>query len=251
MSSDGLVCTWALDNLSKPVEAVDLNKTAVVPDPQEVKDDTTKAFYRALANEFAVTSFAFQPGETKSIVVGTEEGNLFYGSKQDKAKKKEYIQKADVFRGHTGPLTSANFHPGGTTSFFGNLFLTSSMDWSVKLWELGNHRKPLRSFEEFGDYVLDASWSPVHPSVFSAVDAEGRLSVWNLNADTELPVKTLTVSPKGLNKVRWNKDGSKTAVASLDGTVYVHDVGDLATPKPGETERFQKVLDEFKAEQSS
>ena len=249
VSSDGLVCSWALDMLNKPLEVVDLNKTAN-QELKEAADDQEKSKkVKALANDFAVTCFDFQPGETKSMVLGTEEGNLYKGSRHDKATPKEKIQKADAYRGHGGPVTAVHFHPGGNTSVFGNLILTSSMDWSVKLWELGKYQKPLRSFDEFGDYVLGAAWSPVHPALFSAVDAEGRLSLWNLNQDTDLPVKTLIVCQKGLNKVKWNKDGSKTAVASLDGTVYIHDVGDLGTPKAGDSEKFQKVLDDFRADQ--
>ena len=42
------------------------------------------------------------------------------------------------------------------------------------------------SFENFGAYVLDVGWSPVHPGLFSAVDLTGRVSFWNLNSDTEV-----------------------------------------------------------------
>lgn len=44
------------------------------------------------------------------------------------------------------------------------------------------------SFEDYGDYVYDVSWSPVHPSLFATVDGTGRLDIWNLNNDTEVCV---------------------------------------------------------------
>lgn len=46
--------------------------------------------------------------------------------------------------------------------------------------------KPLYSFEDNADYVYDVMWSPVHPSLFAAVDGMGRLDLWNLNNDTEV-----------------------------------------------------------------
>ena len=47
------------------------------------------------------------------------------------------------------------------------------------------------SFENFGAYVLDVGWSPVHPGLFSAVDLTGRVSFWNLNSDTEVSSSNL------------------------------------------------------------
>ena len=47
------------------------------------------------------------------------------------------------------------------------------------------------SFENFGAYVLDVGWSPVHPGLFSAVDLTGRVSFWNLNSDTEVSSNNL------------------------------------------------------------
>ena len=43
---------------------------------------------------------------------------------------------------------------------FSHLFLSSSMDWTVKLWS-SKESRPLYSFEDSGDYVMDCSWSPV------------------------------------------------------------------------------------------
>ena len=45
-------------------------------------------------------------------------------------------------------------HAQGTFDF-SHLFLTSSIDWSVKLWSLKENRWPLYSFESNDDYVYD------------------------------------------------------------------------------------------------
>ncbi len=51
---------------------------------------------------------------------------------------------------------------------------------------VAQENKPLHSFEDNSDYVLDARWSPVHPALFATVDCNGRLDMWNLNNDTEV-----------------------------------------------------------------
>ena len=47
--------------------------------------------------------------------------------------------------------------------------------------------RPLHSFEDFSDYVYDTKWSPIHPALFATVDGMGRLDIWNLNNDIEVP----------------------------------------------------------------
>ena len=104
-------------------------------------------------------------------------------------------------------MTGLDTHPAAGTIDFGHLFLTSSMDWTVKLWSLKENR-PLYSFEDNGDYVYDVAWSPQHPALFATVDGTGNLDLWNLNSDTE--VATASVSVEGtpaLNRVSWTQSG--------------------------------------------
>ncbi|TKS88558.1 Cytoplasmic dynein 1 intermediate chain 1 [Collichthys lucidus] len=91
----------------------------------------------------------------------------------------------EMFEGHQGPVTGISCHSAVGTVDFSHLFITSSFDWTVKLWST-KHNKPLYSFEDNADYVYDVMWSPVHPAIFAAVDGMGRLDLWNLNNDTEL-----------------------------------------------------------------
>lgn len=91
----------------------------------------------------------------------------------------------DMYEGHFGPVTSVAYHPSHDTSEFSHLFLTSSYDWTVKLWSI-KERKPVYSFEAFGDNVYDVKWSPVNPAVFATVDGTGTLDFWNLNQETEV-----------------------------------------------------------------
>ncbi|KAJ2382748.1 hypothetical protein GGI23_007298 [Coemansia sp. RSA 2559] len=103
---------------------------------------------------------------------------------------------------------------------------------------------PLHVFDAFEDYVYDARWSPVHPSVFASVDGTGRLSLWNLNQDLELPVQTAATG-RSLNKLAWDRPGRQIAAGGVDGTVYIYDVGDLSTPRADDHSNFAHVVSEL------
>src|SRR6185312_9566433 len=107
------------------------------------------------------------------------------------------INQYDYYKGHWGPVTGLEFHPLVGKVNFSDLFLTSSVDWTVKLWRAKSASRPssqvqtitpLYSFEGADDYVYDVKWSPNHPALFASVDGTGRFSLWNLNMDTEVPV---------------------------------------------------------------
>ena len=86
---------------------------------------------------------------------------------------------------HAGPVTAVACHAAPAALDLAHLYLSASVDWSVKLWST-KESKALYSFEDSGDYVADVRWSPAHPALFAAADAAGRLDLWNLNRDTEV-----------------------------------------------------------------
>jgi WD40 repeat protein len=86
----------------------------------------------------------------------------------------------ETYEGHQGPVNGISAHAVQGAIDFSHLFLTSSFDWTVKLWSMKENR-PLYSFEDNGDYVYDVAWSPAHPALFATVDGTGRLDLWDLN----------------------------------------------------------------------
>ena len=132
----------------------------------------------------AVTSYSFLSGDVNNFVVGSEEAAVYtacrHGSKAG---------ISDMFEGHQGPITGIDCHTVPGQIDFSPYFLTSSFDWTVKLWSIKENR-PLYSFEDNGDYVYDVRWSPIHPALFACVDGMGRLDLWNLNNDTEVRLET-------------------------------------------------------------
>ncbi|XP_033048547.1 cytoplasmic dynein 1 intermediate chain 1 isoform X5 [Trachypithecus francoisi] len=222
VSTDGKMCSWSLDMLSTPQESMELvyNKSKSV----------------------AVTGMAFPTGDVNNFVVGSEEGTVYtacrHGSKAG---------IGEVFEGHQGPVTGINCHMAVGPIDFSHLFVTSSFDWTVKLWTT-KHNKPLYSFEDNADYVYDVMWSPVHPALFACVDGMGRLDLWNLNNDTEVPTASVAIEgASALNRVRWAQAGKEVAVGDSEGRIWVYDVGELAVPHNDEWTRFARTLAEIRA----
>lgn len=145
--------------------------------------------------EVAVTTLDFPDNETTAFWVGTEEGNVYQANRYDRAGAKAGLNQYDVYKGHAGPVMGLHFHPLVGSVDFSDLFLTSSVDWTVKLWRSKSLAKPstgpnvvspLYSFDEADDYVYDVKWHPQHPALFGTVDGAGKFDLWNLNVNTEV-----------------------------------------------------------------
>ncbi|KPP70369.1 cytoplasmic dynein 1 intermediate chain 2-like [Scleropages formosus] len=221
ISTDGKMCSWSLDMLSQPQDSLEL------------------VFKQSKA--VAVTCMSFPLGDVNNFVVGSEDGSVYaacrHGSKAG---------ISEMFEGHHGPITGIHCHTTTGPLDFSHLFVTSSFDWTVKLWSTKNNR-PLYSFEDNSDYVYDVMWSPTHPALFACVDGVGHLDLWNLNNDTEVPTASITVGGNpALNRVRWAQSGKEVAVGDSEGQVLVYDVGEqIAIPRNDEWSRFARTLAEI------
>ncbi|EMP38673.1 Cytoplasmic dynein 1 intermediate chain 2 [Chelonia mydas] len=231
----GQIVLW--DNRSNkrtPVQRTPLSAAAHT-DSMELIHKQSKAV--------AVTCMSFPVGDVNNFVVGSEEGSVYtacrHGSKAG---------ISEMFEGHQGPITGIHCHAAVGPVDFSHLFVTSSFDWTVKLWTTKNN-KPLYSFEDNSDYVYDVMWSPTHPALFACVDGMGRLDLWNLNSDTEVPTASITVEGNpALNRVRWTHSGREIAVGDSEGQIVIYDVGEqIAVPRNDEWTRFGRTLAEINA----
>lgn len=226
VSTDGRLCSWSLDMLSQPQETL------------ELQHRQSKAI--------AVTCLAFPHNDVNNFVVGSEEGAVYsacrHGSKAG---------VTETYEAHQAPVTGINTHKVQGGIDFSHLFLTSSFDWTIKLWNQ-KETKPLYSFEDNGDYVYDVAWSPVHPALFAAVDGTGRLDMWNLNTDTEVPTATAMVEGNpAINRVSWTPSGTHVTVGDDTGKIWLYDVGEqLSQPRHDEWNRMMCTLQELKNNQA-
>ncbi|XP_032289291.1 cytoplasmic dynein 1 intermediate chain isoform X22 [Drosophila virilis] len=226
ISSDGKLCSWSLDMLSQPQDTLELQQRQ--------------------SKAIAITCMAFPANEINSLVMGSEDGYVYSASRHGLRSGVN-----EVFERHLGPITGISTHYNQSSPDFGHLFLTSSIDWTIKLWSLKD-TKPLYSFEDNSDYVMDVAWSPVHPALFAAVDGSGRLDLWNLNQDTEVPTASIVVDgAPALNRVSWTPSGLHVTIGDESGKLYVYDVAEhLALPSRDEWSRFNATLNELKMNQN-
>ncbi|KAH7911054.1 WD40-repeat-containing domain protein [Hygrophoropsis aurantiaca] len=262
-STDGTVCSWLVDMLAQPQETLELIHTG-----------------HNKTGEVAITTLDFPSTETTTFFVGTEEGNIYQANRYDRAGAKAGLNPHDIYKGHSGPVMGLHFHPAVGPVDFGDLFLSASVDWTVKLWRTrgagagvgggkvggaggvggsagsgsggagvggGGHATavaPVYSFDEADDYVYDVKWHPAHPAMFGTVDGSGKFDLWNLNVDTEVPVVSTNVgSGRAINKLQWDKkDGRRAALGGSDGKLYVYDIGDMAIPRESEWTDLQKTI---------
>ncbi|KAG8856364.1 hypothetical protein FRB91_000885 [Serendipita sp. 411] len=234
-STDGMVYSWLVDMLAQPQESLELVHTG-----------------HNKTDEVAITTLDFPDNETTTFWVGTEEGNVYQANRYDRAGSKAGLNQHDVYKGHHGPVMGLNFHPLAGPVDFSDLFLTCSVDWTIKLWRAKNAGKPstthtsiqpLYSFNEADDYVYDVKWHPQHPALFGSVDGTGRFDLWNLNMDTEVPTISTVVGDRAINKMQWDKkDGRRVALGSSDGRLYIYDIGDVGVPRESEWTDLQKTL---------
>ncbi|XP_051154823.1 cytoplasmic dynein 1 intermediate chain isoform X13 [Leptopilina boulardi] len=222
ISTDGKMCSWSLDMLSQPQEKLELQAKQ--------------------SKSIAVTCLAFPHGDVNNFVVGSEDGMVYsacrHGTKAG---------VTEMYEGHQGPVTGIDAHAVQGGIDFSHLFLTSSIDWTIKLWSL-KENKPLYSFEHNGDYVYDVAWSPTHPALFAVVDDSGRLDLWNLNQDTEVPAASVIVDGcPALNRVSWMPSGFHVTVGDDSGRIWVYDVAEhLAHPRMDEWNKFLYTQQDLK-----
>ncbi|RAL61541.1 hypothetical protein DID88_009580 [Monilinia fructigena] len=212
-STDGVMCGWTVDMLAQPQELL----TLTTPPPAKTED-------------MSPTCMAFPQTDPTYFLVGSEEGTVYSCHRYDRAGA-----KAGVDQRQRGPFD------------LGDLVLTSSLDWSVKLWKVraptatattaitgeGQSVAPLFDFTR-EDLVYDAAWSPIKPGVFSLVDGAGNL---------EWPKRCRSIMSKSLNRVAWEKtDGKRIATGGIDGVLSVFEVGpDLGGKDSARTEEWANV----------
>ncbi|CAH8643940.1 unnamed protein product [Schistosoma haematobium] len=246
LGSDGSLCAWSLEMLAQPREK------------SKVCEMSSGGLF-----DLYPTCMSFFANDVNNYAVGAENGNAYCGQRHSsRTGVAEETSRHVPYKGHGAPLTAISTHPSPGAFSFSSLFLTASLDWTVRLWSTREH-KPIHTFDDYSDYVYDVCWSPIHPAVFSAVDGTGNLDIWDMNQDAEIPVArrklglssnvdTSSSSSSGLvgvalNKCRWNIAGTHVAVGDDTGRVTVCNVHEsLSQPATDDWSSFAHVLSDLK-----
>ncbi|NXK93780.1 DC1I1 protein, partial [Formicarius rufipectus] len=218
VSTDGKMCSWSLDMLSTPQESMELvyNKSKPV----------------------AVTGMAFPTGDVNNFVVGSEEGTVYtacrHGSKAG---------IGEIFEGHQGPVTGINCHMAVGPIDFSHLFVTSSFDWTVKLWTT-----KVRNLSWDGMSIATCEITVVRNVSIMSISNCVIFLFFLFLLFQQVPTASVTIEgASALNRVRWAQAGKEVAVGDSEGRIWVYDVGELAVPHNDEWTRFARTLVEIRA----
>ncbi len=98
--------------------------------------------------------------------------------------------------------------------------------------------------------MVDVAWSPFNQSVFASIDCTGRLDLWNLCVDSELPIASVNINNGGggngaLNKLSWSKiNPCELAIGDDQGRVYVYTLNEKLTQTKSKNQ-FSSVISEL------
>lgn len=115
--------------------------------------------------------------------------------------------------------------------FIRKLFLSCSIDGSIKMYEINNNRC-IASFEpSSNEYLMDVCFSPFRPAVFAAIGTRGRSYIYDLTISKKSPVyilenegdETKSVNNSGGVRISFNpKQRDFLAVGYMDGITKVY-----------------------------
>lgn len=215
--------------------------------------------------DIASTTIGIPKADPNNFLVGSEDGNIYSYNRVSRTNAKAGLSLATTPSGHFAPVSGISFHPSNSPIDLTDLILSSSLDWTVKLWRL---KKPadincrtdgtsavsnisLENLAEFSgaDAMYDVAWSPVRCGVFASTGCAGTVDIWDITVETGAPIATNRVNstngaPESLNKLAWDKkEGKLLAVGGLSAVLTLFDVGrNLSVVKPGEWTGMRKLI---------
>ncbi|CBJ25912.1 putative: similar to cytoplasmic dynein intermediate chain [Ectocarpus siliculosus] len=220
-STEGRVSTWNPSQLSQPLQDINLTHAG---------------------KPVTISSMAVAQGdEQKNIVVGSESGGIY--------TTPLHFRNSGVveeYSGHYGLVTSVDANPSASKPLRG-LVLSSSVDWTTRLWRLGQGSNACVQTLTHGtyDYVCDAKWSPKHPALFVTANISGELGLWNLNHSMEEPFTppVKVVDRCALTRMAWSPDGRRLCVGDAKGYARVFNMDqETALPRTDEDLRLEAAL---------
>lgn len=138
------------------------------PQKEKKEDDKTEEDSGAPAALSGGTALDFNAHDDNLFVVGTDDGALL------KYNKTHTAQPLFQYEGHQMAVYSVKWN-----AFHPSIFLTSSADWSVKLWEHGT-KHPVMSWE-WNEPVSHVAWAPYSSTVFAVAVNDGKVYVYDLS----------------------------------------------------------------------
>lgn len=257
-SNDGMMCVWDVKQFSKPVKfnrltaiqatrAVKQSKVSAIgvaglSSIKTVKAETASSMImekvvKEEPYDINVICGKFPMGDANNYYVGSLNGALYKNALHNRS-----TDKITMYDEHDGPISSLSINNPSEHESLNGLVLTSSFDWTVKLWS-PQAKQSLKTFENFEDFVYDVAWNPVNPSLFATVNNEGYLDIFDLTRDLELPIAHEKVSNYAQNKTMWNQNGSAIVSGDSSGALNMYILAEkYRKMDPTKSEDMEKAL---------
>ncbi len=186
-----------------------------------------------------VTCCQFPQGDANKYYVGSLNGAMYRNAMHNNS-----VEKIAMYDEHEGPISSISINnPSYDCQALSGLVLTSSYDWTVKLWSPNDNKESIRTFEHSDDYIYDVSWNPANPSVFVTANNDGVMDLFDLTKDMEQPTAHVKINAFAQNKCRWNGEGSAIASGDSAGNVNLLVLNEkLRKLDTARLENFENIL---------
>ncbi|PFH31863.1 WD domain, G-beta repeat-containing protein [Besnoitia besnoiti] len=235
VSGDGRVTSWSLMKNKLESEEVTLLKL----DYSQLTQAKDSADATALIGIAGGTCFDFHPTQQHIFIVGTTEGRIFKCSKNYSG---QYLQ---TYWGHDMSVTRLEWNP-----FHPRIFISSSSDWTVKIWD-DSMSAPVLSFD-FELAVNDARWAPYSATMFVAATADGMVHLYDLDVNRRKRTGSFKVSGGVcLSRVCFNptntillaaEEGGRITTLKLCTQEAPLDLADGKTEAQARMEKMNNVL---------
>lgn len=243
-SADGTVCIWSISKFDMPITKF------------QVRND--------ISATLQVSALGVPPSSKKLLVkssqyyfAGSEDGNLY---RYEQKEGQNWVVTRTV-EAHYAPVTGVSVHPTSRKwALVNDIVLSSSMDWTVKLCNMGtsgkyNTQQMMRKYTVGTPGIIyDVQWSPKHPCVFAVADEAGGVSLLDVERSylsAKVPVCRHTFqqpntgmdSTPPISRIQWSKDGGMISAGDTAGSVSVWRCSEkLADPSTKEWDRITDFL---------
>jgi len=269
VSNDGKLCIWKDDGLdekpmhegmlmvhddTKTINQGTENIASSTKDSKEQKMQTS-------SQELSTTCFGYQHKHSDHLIFGSDSGKLYRTDIHSNANTDDTIFVEQCIDAHFGPITNVDFPKYGNiqqlmtekginkiSSSISGLYLTSSYDWSVKLWH-SDYMQCVETYTSMTDYVYDVKWcNGGKPGVFACCDGDKKITLFDLKYDFKEPISIIAApssesSQSALTKLNWGNNGKYLTCGDSDGNIYLYiSSNDLLYPHQNDFDNLDKAV---------
>ncbi len=241
ISSDGDIKEWTMKKGFLGSNIMQLSRVPNLAAPKGTSVDNT---IKSRQGSGLCFDFPFGKGGSQYFV-GTEDGIAHKCS----ISYNEQVLK--TYYGHTGAIYKIHSNP-----FDNSKFMTSSKDWTIKIWE-ENTSKPILDLSPGNTAVKDIKWSPFDSCVFASAsslegtEGGGLIHIWDLTKNKKDPIfKHIVKNGKDVHTILFPPKTPSLLAGLGNGQINVYRINNLNTsPHFNIFGHFQRLHDVLQTEE--